>query len=110
MDELYRTVVQTAEAEACVQQRDMAGILSRLQCPSDRQGRPASASSVAELLSDREQEVAALLGQHLSNKEIAYRLGISVHTVKHHVRNTLTKLGVERRSRAASMLQSQPRI
>ncbi|MDX2193024.1 MAG: response regulator transcription factor [Gemmatimonadales bacterium] len=48
-------------------------------------------------LTNREREVIALLGEGLSNKEIATRLGIAVHTVKSHVHNVLEKLALRSR-------------
>jgi DNA-binding NarL/FixJ family response regulator len=44
-------------------------------------------------LTDREREVARLVCQGLSNKEIAGRLGIAVQTVKNSTRLIMTKLG-----------------
>src|SRR5690349_21085372 len=44
-------------------------------------------------LSQREQQVGALLLEGASNKLIARRLGISVHTAKFHVTGVLDKLG-----------------
>jgi DNA-binding CsgD family transcriptional regulator len=52
---------------------------------------PALASAGA---SDREAEVLALLGEHLSHAEIAARLFISVRTVESHVASLRRKLGV----------------
>lgn len=48
-------------------------------------------------LTAREAEVARLIEQNLSNKEIAARLRIEVATVKNHVHNLLDKLHVSRR-------------
>lgn len=52
-------------------------------------------------LSAREMEVLLYVTQGLSNKEIAYSLGISHQTVKNHVTSILRKLGVEDRTQAA---------
>jgi DNA-binding NarL/FixJ family response regulator len=51
-------------------------------------------------LSSREMEVLRLMVAGMSNKEIAYRLGISHQTVKNHVTAILNKLGVADRTQA----------
>jgi two-component system, NarL family, nitrate/nitrite response regulator NarL len=60
-----------------------------------RAAHQAAAPNVG-ILTRREQQVLELL-RELSNKEIASRLGVEVHTVKSHVHSILTKLGVQRR-------------
>lgn len=45
-------------------------------------------------LTDRQTEVARLVGQGLSYKAIAMRLGLSVRTVERHVHRLAHKLGV----------------
>jgi DNA-binding CsgD family transcriptional regulator len=52
------------------------------------------------LLTPREAEVLAAIGEGLANKEIARRLGISLHTVKFHVESLYRKLGARTRTQA----------
>jgi DNA-binding NarL/FixJ family response regulator len=54
------------------------------------------------LLSRREGEVLALLGEGLTNAEIAARLYISTKTAGNHVSNVLSKLNLRSRSEAAA--------
>jgi DNA-binding CsgD family transcriptional regulator len=54
-------------------------------------------------LTAREQQVAELLVEGASNKVIARRLGISVHTAKFHVGAVLDKLGAHNRSDAVAI-------
>ena len=58
-------------------------------------------------LTERQLEVAQLLGEGLTNAEIAERLVLSVRTVDHHVAAVLQKLGVPSRSNVARAL-AQP--
>lgn len=58
-------------------------------------------------LSARELEVLQLIAQGRSNKQVAHALGLSPHTVKRHVANVLTKLGLESRGRAAAWYYAQ---
>jgi DNA-binding NarL/FixJ family response regulator len=54
----------------------------------------------APLLTRRELDVLGALGDGLSNKGVARRLGISQHTVKFHLESLFCKLGVTSRTEA----------
>jgi DNA-binding CsgD family transcriptional regulator len=64
-------------------------------------GRRPRAVSAAGGLSPREREVLELVGQGLSNQDIARALFISTSTVKVHVRHILEKTGARSRTDAA---------
>lgn len=52
-------------------------------------------------LTIREKEVLSLLTEGLTNKEIAQRLNLSVHTIKFNLESIYKKLGVTSRIQAA---------
>ena len=60
-----------------------------------------SDSPVSAALSEREQEVLALIALGMSNRQIAHELYLSVDTIKTHVRSVFGKLGVANRTQAA---------
>jgi DNA-binding CsgD family transcriptional regulator len=75
-------------------------------------GEPVHAAAVAagdtapSPLSKREAEVAHLVTDGLSNKQIAARLLISEHTVDSHIRHILNKLGFNSRAQIAAWMAS----
>jgi two-component system, NarL family, response regulator LiaR len=54
-------------------------------------------------LTEREREILALMVEGLANHDIAARLVVSQSTVKFHVSNILSKLGVSTRTEAVAM-------
>jgi two-component system nitrate/nitrite response regulator NarL len=74
----------------------------------DRLASLAGATSEnGEPLTRREREVAALVAEGLSNKEIAIDLRIGPATVKNHVHNILDKLKVRRRAAIAARMRER---
>jgi len=63
---------------------------------------PAEIVEESVRLTAREREIVVLLGEGLSNKEIAARLHIAIHTVKSHVHNILEKLSLHSRLEVAA--------
>jgi DNA-binding NarL/FixJ family response regulator len=65
-------------------------------------------SGMAGRLTPREHEIAVLIGEGLSNREIAVRLVISQRTAETHVEHILTKLGFASRAQVASWVTEHP--
>jgi len=59
---------------------------------------------LSERLTSREMDVLNLLVQGCSNREIADRLFISIHTVKNHITNIFQKIGVNDRSQLIALV------
>jgi two-component system nitrate/nitrite response regulator NarL len=68
-------------------------------------GRDPSRGGRPPRLTPRERQVAVLVDEGMSNKEIATHLGIGVSTVKNHVHHLLEKLNARRRSQAAMQVR-----
>jgi DNA-binding NarL/FixJ family response regulator len=94
--ELVEAIRLTARGDALLAPTAMSRILDRfLRTAPD----PAPPTSLQDL-SGREREVLTLIGQALSNAEIAKRLRLSEATVKNHVTAVLRKLGLRDRVQA----------
>ena len=62
--------------------------------PSVKAGPPTTSVSAVQTLSGRELEVARLVAEGFSSKEIADRLDMSVRTVEKHRANIMDKINV----------------
>ena len=74
--------------------------------PQTEAGHRAAQYTLRDPLSTREQEVLQLLAGGASNQEIAETLVITLDTVKRHVSNILSKLGVSNRTQAVMQARS----
>jgi two-component system nitrate/nitrite response regulator NarL len=61
-------------------------------------------AGVSAPLTSRQREIATLVGDGLSNKDIAQRLSLSLPTVKNHVHAVLERLQITRRSEVRQVL------
>jgi DNA-binding NarL/FixJ family response regulator len=66
-------------------------------------GVPQPAAEPATPLTSREREVLRMLADGAANKTIAWKLGISEHTVKFHVAQILAKLNAGTRTEAVTL-------
>lgn len=98
LDDLMATVDSVARGETLCSPRMTAALLRHVGTLARERRSPRTTSS----LTAREREIARLIDEGLSNKEIAQELCIELATVKNHVHNLLEKLGVHRRGEAAA--------
>jgi len=73
----------------------------------ERMRRDAETDELAAL-TDRERDVLELMGEGLSNRQIAERLFLAEKTVKNYVTSVLAKLGMERRTQAVAWIARRP--
>ena len=69
-----------------------------------------TAARAASPLSPRESEVATMIADAMSNRQIAQQLVLSERTVEAHVRSILAKLGFSRRTEIATWSLRDPRL
>jgi DNA-binding NarL/FixJ family response regulator len=99
--ELHNTVLAVIEKGALLPASIGSALLARVRKRSN-----FSSINALHCLTPRELQVAALMGEHKSNKEIAETLYISVHTVKIHVHHVIQKLAIDRRSQTRDSLRA----
>ncbi len=69
--------------------------------------RKAGHDDPTESLTPSELRVIELIGEGLSNREIAERLGVVEKTVKNHITSLLAKMGLQRRTQVAAWVASR---
>ena len=99
-DEFVGTIRSVAAGEKVLPPRMTESLFAQI-------AKEALLGNAAEVIDDvrltrREHEVIDLIGEGLSNKEIAVRLNVATHTVKSHVRNVMEKLALHTRLQIAA--------
>jgi DNA-binding CsgD family transcriptional regulator len=112
MGDLISAVDAAAHAAIAYRQQNLRG--SALKCSARAEvlaeqcggaRTPALRKAVERLpLTDREREIVMLIGEGLSNKDIASRLTLSVRTVESHIYKAMAKTGTTRRDELAALL------
>jgi DNA-binding NarL/FixJ family response regulator len=102
LSDLMATLRSVVRGESPCSPSVAAGLLRRLAALAE--GLDSGAQAPGRLTA-REREVLSLLGEGLSNKQIAHRLCIELPTVKNHVHHVLEKLQVSRRTEAVAVVR-----
>lgn len=100
-DAVSAEIFAAAEAAAAgLVALDPASFDAALSVRTSASGVPASLA--AQSLTPREIEVLRMMAEGLGNKEIAWRLKLSEHTIKFHISSIFTKLDVSSRTEAVT--------
>ena len=99
-DDFLATIRGVATGQQILPPELTNSLFSQIAALAIRKGKPRLVEAVG--LTERERQVIDLIGEGLSNKEIAARLHIAVHTVKSHVHNVLEKLALRTRLEVAA--------
>jgi DNA-binding CsgD family transcriptional regulator len=98
----YRRQDLRGSALGCVARAEALAERSGADTPTLRQAREPLP------LTDREREIVLLLGQGLSNRDVAERLTVSVRTVEGHIYKAMAKTGTASREELAALLNRRP--
>lgn len=92
--ELAKAIKDVGAGRSLLDNRAAAALMAKLRGAAER------ADPIADL-TDQERVLLTLLGEGLTNKQIAGRMFLAEKTVKNYVSRLLAKLGMERRTQAA---------
>ncbi|PXX71410.1 LuxR family two component transcriptional regulator [Nocardia tenerifensis] len=93
--ELIEAIRAVGAGKSLLDSRAAAALMAKLRSEAEAKSGPLAT------LTDQERTLLALLGEGLTNRQIAARMFLAEKTVKNYVSRLLTKLGVERRTQAA---------
>lgn len=103
-DDFLRTIRLVADGADVLPSQLTGSLFNQIARHAVRSGKAPVLEGVR--LTERERQVIDLIGEGLSNKEIATRLHIAIHTVKSHVHNVLEKLALHTRLEVAAFTRS----
>ena len=92
--ELARAIKDVGAGKSLLDNRAAAALMAKLRGAAER-------SDPLSGLTDQERVLLGLLGEGLTNKQIAARMFLAEKTVKNYVSRLLAKLGMQRRTQAA---------
>ncbi|WP_330253942.1 response regulator transcription factor [Nocardia sp. NBC_00565] len=92
--ELAEAIKQVGAGRSLLDNRAATALKARLRNSTENDGPLAG-------LTEQERRLLALLGEGLTNRQIAARMFLAEKTVKNYVSRLLAKLGMERRTQAA---------
>jgi two-component system response regulator DevR len=95
--ELIDAIRDVGAGKSLLDNRAAATLMAKLRAEAETKTGPLAT------LTEQERILLALLGEGLTNRQIAARMFLAEKTVKNYVSRLLTKLGVERRTQAAVM-------
>ncbi|WP_274425640.1 helix-turn-helix transcriptional regulator [Chelativorans sp. YIM 93263] len=84
-------------------QRNTSDLSAPVEAPPKHTAEPTDSARAVKGLTARELQVLSCVAKGLQNKLIAAELGLSEHTVKIHIHNTIRKLGAHNRTEAAAL-------
>ncbi|WP_040796568.1 response regulator [Nocardia higoensis] len=93
--DLVDAVRAVGAGKSLLDNRAAAALMAKLRAEAEADTGPLST------LTEQERTLLSLLGEGLTNRQIAGRMFLAEKTVKNYVSRLLTKLGVERRTQAA---------
>ncbi|MGW0179452.1 response regulator [Nocardia sp. NPDC003345] len=93
--DLVEAIRQVGAGKSLLDNRAAATLMAKFRAEAEAATGPLAS------LTDQERTLLALLGEGLTNRQIAGRMFLAEKTVKNYVSRLLTKLGVERRTQAA---------
>ena len=96
-DGLLRALRGALAGEAPLPRHLTAGLLKEINKPKVNLPARTEHSTLSATLTFREIQVLELIAKGASNQQISDRLGVSLYTIKSHVRNLISKIGAKNR-------------